>query len=157
MPKNNETMQSWQVFHFARKHLTRSFLYTIFGKKNARAVDYWCENPRHTAKPEGAYDPIQGVKALISELDDRGHCGVVRAAIAYIAEGTSCAFNHQEQKIVEPLSSLSEEILADFRAVSDLQRAIEAEDDIEAIEYYKLEAIAEIERTVALYRKEQQA
>jgi hypothetical protein len=153
MPKKSPEMQSWQIFHFARKHLNRSVLYAIFGKKNARAVDYWCEDPRYTAKLEGAYDPIQGVKSLLNILDDHGHCGIVKSAIAYLSDGTSAASN-DKQEIVEPLSNISEEILADFRAVSELQRAIEAKLDIAGVEHLLLEAIAELERTVACYQKE---
>lgn len=153
MAKETTKMQSWQVFHFARKHLTRSTLYAIFGKKKARAVDYWCEDPRYTAKPEGAYDPIQGVKALLDTLDDNGHCGVVRATVAYMCEGTSCRLDHKKE-IVEPMSTITDEILADFRAVANLQRAIEAGAEIDEVEYYQREAVEEIERTVALYRKD---
>lgn len=146
-------MQSWQVFHFARKHLSRSVLYAIFGKKNARAVDYWCEDPRYTAKLEGAYDPIQGVKSLLETLDDHGHCGVVRSALSYLAAGTS-ADSGDVQKIVEPMSCISQEILADFRAVAELQRAIEAKLDLAGVEHLLLEAVAELERTVACYQKD---
>jgi hypothetical protein len=152
MPNTTSKMQSWQVFHFARKHLNRSALYAIFGKKNARAVDYWCEDPRYTAKLEGAYDPIQGVKSLLETLDDHGHCGVVRSTLAYLSAGTSAA-SDDIQKIVEPMSNISEEILADFRAVAELQRAIEEKLDIAGVEHLMLEAIAELERTVACYQK----
>lgn len=153
MPKNDTKMQSWQVFHFARKHLSRSVLYSIFGKKNARAVDYWCEDPRFTAKLEGAYDPLQGVKTLLETLDDQGHCGTVRAAFAYLAENTSVKCEY-DQSIVEPLPTINEEILADFRAVAELQRAIENKSDIAGVEHLLLEAIADLERTVACYQKE---
>lgn len=153
MPISSNKMQSWQVFHFARKHLTRSALYAIFGKKNARAVDYWCEDPRYTAKLDGAYDPLQGVKTLLESLDDQGHCGVVRAAVAYLTENTSVQCDY-EQSIVEPMANLTDEILADYRAVAELQRAIELHCDIAGVEHLLLEATAELERTVARYRKE---
>lgn len=153
MPIESNKMQSWQVFHFARKHLTRSALYSIFGKKNARAVDYWCEDPRYTAKIEGAYDPLQGVKSMLETLDDQGHCGVVRAAFAYLAENTSIKCDY-ERTIVEPMSNITDEILADFRAVAELQRAIENKCDVAGAEHLLREAIAELERTVACYIKE---
>lgn len=155
MAKTPPTMQSWQVFHFARKHLSRSVLYAIFGNKNARAVDYWCENPNYTAKPDRAYDPIQGVKRLIEALDDHGHCGVVRALIGFLSEGTSAECRLDAQ-IVEPLPNLNDEILADFRAVAELQRVIEAGEDIELVEKVKQKAIAEIERTLARYIKDRE-
>ena len=153
MPNSPPQMQSWQIFHFARKHLNRSTLYAIFGKKNARAVDYWCEDPRYTAKVDGAYDPISGVKSMLETLDDQGHCGVVRSAIAYLCSSTSVQCDHK-QEIVEPMSSLADEILADYRAVAELQKAIESQCDIAGVEHLLLEAVAELERTVALYRKD---
>ena len=155
MSKKGDKMQSWQIFSFARKHLSASTLYAIFGKKKARAIDYWCEDPLYTAKPEGAYDPIQGVKHLLSNLDDLSHFGVVRATLAYLAEGT-CAETDQEQQIQEPLSTLTAEILADFRAVADMQRAIESRQPVDEVEEMMIDAVAELERTVAKYRQEMQ-
>ena len=152
---SNETskMQSWQVFHYARKYLTRSRLYAIFGKKNARAVDFWCEDPRFTNKTEGAYDPLQGVKTLIDMLDDQGHCDVVRATFAFLSEGTSCETGGNPA-IIDPLPTIHEEILADFRAVGLLQRAIESGAGIDEVKQYRQHAIAEVERTVARYIKD---
>ncbi len=148
----SQSLKSWQIWHFSRKHLNRSILYAIFGKKNARAVDYWCQDPKYTAKVDGAYDPIQGVKSLLDILDDQGHAGIVRAAIGYLSAGTSAECNY-DQKIVEPMVSITDEILADFRAVAELQRAIENNCDIAGVEHLLLDAIAELERTVACYSK----
>lgn len=153
MPKQPSEMQSWQVFHFARKYLGRSVLHGIFGRKNARTVEYWCENPRNTNKPESAYDPIRGTKSLLELLDDQGHCGVVRSCIAYLLSGTSLGCDIHPQ-IVEPKPTIAEEILADYQAVARLQQAIDEHGEIEGIDKLKREAIAEIERTVAKYRKE---
>lgn len=152
MAKRQAAMQSWNIFHFARKHLGRSALYSMFGKKNARRIDYWCEDPKYTTKPEFAYDPIMGVRNLLETLDDHGHCGVVRACIAYLSAGTSacCGF---EAAVVEPLPTVAEEILADYQAVADLQRAIEDDADMEEIDLLKREALDEIERTVAKCRE----
>lgn len=155
MPKSAPKMESWQVFHFARKHLSSSMLYTLFGKKNARAIDYWIENPTTTAKPEGAYEPTKGVKNLLDLLDDKGNCDTVRDTIAYLAADTSCATD-SDPEIIEPLPTIGEEILADFRAVSKLQGAIEDGWDIISVDEFKRLAITEIERTVAKYRKDQQ-
>lgn len=147
-------MQSWRVFHYARKHLGRGVLYSIFGRRHARTVDLWCEDPRFTGKEEKAFDPIQGLKDLLDLLDDQGHCGTVRACLSYLAAGTACATIQEE--IIDPLPTIGEEILADFRAVANLQAAIERDKGLEAVLLAKREAIAEIERTVARYRKEQQ-
>lgn len=144
-------MQSWNVFHFARKHLGRAALYSFFGKKNARAIDYWCEDPKYTNKPPEAYDPVSGVKNLLEALDDHGHCGVVRSCIAYLVSGTSLGCGVEQPPLVEPLPTIHQEILADYAAVAELQRAIDDAAPLSTITACKREAIAEIERTVAKY------
>ena len=153
MPKSATKLQSWQIFHYARKHLNRSTLYSIFGKKNARTVDYWCENPKFTGKSEEAYDPIQGVKDLLETLDDQGHCDVVRSAVAFMVSGTSIE-SEDGTAIKDILPTLTEEILADFRAVAAMQASIEAGQHPDEVAAWKRSAIAELERTVAKYRED---
>jgi hypothetical protein len=153
MPKENKKMKSWQIFHFARKYLGRHALYACFGKKNARTVEYWCEDPKYTNKPEEAWDPIKGVKLLFTSLDDAGHIGVIRSAVSYLVSDTELADGGCPEHLAEPLPTLSEEILADYRAVADLQAALDRNADIEEVMMLKGEAIAEIERTVAKYRE----
>jgi len=153
MPKKSGEMQSWQVFHCARKHLGRSVLYNIFGKRHARTVDLWCQDPRFTDKDAVSYDPLQGLRDLLSLLDDHGHVPVVRAALQYIAAGTSVECDHSGD-CSDLLPTMAEEILADFRAVADLQRGIEAGMAAHAVNQLKAAAINEIERTVALYLKD---
>lgn len=154
MPKEAPKMQSWQVFHYARKHLKASLLYAIFGKKNARAVDYWCENPEFTARPPESYDPIRGVKRLLESLDDHGHCAVVKSCINYLSAGTSACCDLSPQ-IEDLKATLAEEILADYSAVAALQAAIEGGHNIASIQRCKAAAIAEIERTVAHHLSKQ--
>jgi hypothetical protein len=146
-------MQSWQIFHFVRKNLGASALYAIFGKKNARKVDYWAQNPRCTNKPENAYDPISGVKHLVETLDDYGHTDVARAAISFITADTSLAETDNDPEVAELQDTIEREILLDYRAVSKMEQAIEAGEDVADVEQLKTEAIEEIIRTVALYRK----
>src|SRR3989339_2215662 len=117
MTNGKPKMQSWQVLHFARKHLGRSALYIIFGKKNARIVDLWCEDPKTTGKDEQAYDPIRGVNELLTALDDNGHTGVIRACLAYLRSGTSLD-DDCLPAVTEPLPTLAEEELADYHAVA---------------------------------------
>lgn len=154
MPKDKQVMQSWQIMHYARKYLGRSALYVIFGRKNARAVDYWCEDPRFTAKDEGAFDPIRGVKDLLGMLDDQGHCAAVRACIDYLCKDTSVECG-VEPIVKDVLPTITEEILADYKAVAGLQAAIEAGESIEVVNDLKYTAIDELHRTVAKYIKDQ--
>lgn len=146
-------MESHHIFHFARKYLGRSMLYVFFGRKNTRIVEYWCQDPLYTAKPDDAYDPLLGVKRLLKALDDHGHCGVVRACFDYLFSGTSieCGINPE---IVEPLPTIKDEILADYRSVAALQAAIEDGLDPDEVEALKIKAIAELERTYARYLKD---
>jgi hypothetical protein len=152
MPNNNEKMASWQLFHYARKYLGRSSLYRIWGTKNARKVDYWAQNPRFTNKVDNAFDPLSGVRDMLSMLDDRGHTDAVRSAVAFIVSGTSLDQGQYELSPVSELqATIGEEILLDYRVVGDLQRAIEANASIDEVERLKALAIAEIERTAAKY------
>lgn len=125
-------------------------LYRIFGTRNARTVNLWCEDPKCTAREDGAYDPISGVKALFDELDSYGHVGVVRSCITYLVSDTSVGVNG-ELELVEPRPTIAEEILLDYKAVAELQAAIDAAREAEHIVVLKNAAIAEIERTVAKY------
>ncbi len=150
MTKPDGTMKSWQIFHFARKRLGSGRLYAIFGKKNARTVDYWCQDPNVTGKPDGASDPIQGVKRLLDELDDHGYTPVVRAAIAFFRSGTSLEENYTPA-VADLLPSMSEEKLADFHSVADFQAAIDRGDTCQDVEAKKRAALEEIERTFAKY------
>ena len=153
MSKPTLKMQSWQIFHFARKHLGSSVLYAIFGKKNARAIDFWAQDPRYTNKADGAYDPIRGIKTLIETLDDHGHEDVVRSTLSYISEETSAATSTEESKLTDLQPTIAEEIVRDYKAVSELQDAIENEADMDIVDALKEEAIDEIARTVALYKQ----
>jgi len=153
MAKSSNKMQSWQVFHFARKHLGAALLCTVFGKKNARTVNYWCEDPAYTAKNDFSYDPIFGVKQLADKLDDRGHTDVVRALRSFLFgdtsldDGDGCGLGDLQPTMVE-------EKLCDYQTIGELHNAITSKADPAEVERMKREAIAEIERTVALYIKE---
>ena len=151
-PERRRLMQSWQIFYFARKHLGREELYEIFGRKNARVVDYWSQDPGCTDKPDAAYDPIRGLKNLLERLDDMSHFGVVRATVAYLLSGTS--MDCGEPLLVELLPTIEQEQLADYRALGVLQNGIEDGLSCMEIDALKAAAIAEIERTVAKYKED---
>lgn len=152
MAKHIETMKSWQIFHFTRKHLGRSVLYAIFGKKNARTVDYWCEDPRYTDKPDSASDPILWVKNLLDTLDDHGYTHVVRAAISFFKTGTSLE-DEYAPVVDDLLPTMDAEKLADFHAVARFQEAIDRGADCQEVDALKQAAIEEVERTFAKYQE----
>lgn len=154
MAKENTKMRSWQVMHFARKHLGRSAMYAIFGKKNARTVDYWCEDPKFTGKEERAFDPIQGVKDLLETLDDHGHTSVVRSCLDFLREGTSLEESASSPSITELLPTLVEEELEDYTCLAEFQAAINRCAPYEEVNTLKIGVLEEIERTFAKYRED---
>lgn len=153
MSKSAMKMKSWQFFHFVRKHFGSGVLYAIFGKKSARTIDRWCEDPRTTGKEELAFDPVSGMKEVVELLDDHGHVGIIRAMISYLLSGTSLSDEYCETEIIEPKETITEEELLDFQAAADFHRAINRSDDPETVRQYKIWAIAELERTEARYRE----
>ena len=153
MAKEETRMRSWQVMHFARKRLGRSALYAIFGKKNGRTVDYWCEDPKYTGKEERAFDPIQGVKDLLEALDDQGHTSVVRACLDFLREGTSLEEGFSPS-VTDLLPTLAEEKLADYTCLAEFQASICRCDSYAEVDRLKRAAIEEIERTFAKYRED---
>jgi hypothetical protein len=155
MPKKGAGMQSWQFFHYVRKHLGRSVLYAIFSKRHARTVDLWCQDPRFTDKEALAYDPLQGLRDLLSILDDHGHVPMVRSALQLLASGTSVDCDYHGDH-TDPLPTITEEILADYRAVAALQSAIEAGLSAHAVNQLLAAAKNELDRTVAKYLQERE-
>jgi len=86
-------------------------------------------------------------------LDDYGHADVVRQAVNFIVSDTSAAIDCDAPVITDLQPTMSDEILCDYKAVAKLQAAIEAGESVECVSALKDEAIDEIARTVALYRK----
>jgi|GEM_PF-944337 hypothetical protein len=154
MPKTNATMQSWRVFHYARKYLGRQRLYAIFGTRHARTIDGWCEDPRYTDKDVDAFDPIKGIRNLLWLLDDEGHVGVVRSALQYIASGTSIDCGDDMASMAEPPTTINAGILAVYKAVAELQAAIDAGVRPDNLKGLKVAILAEINLVCAKYRGE---
>jgi len=150
MPNGERKLKSGQIFHYFRKHIGRHELYRIFGTKNSRTIDLYCQDTHCTNREEGAFDPIKGVRDMLTTLDDYGHTGVVKAAVAYITSGTGIYCGYRDE-ITELRATIHEEILRDYEAVSNFQKAIEARLFLEEVALYKEKAIAEIERTYAKY------
>ncbi|KGO32802.1 hypothetical protein JT06_18275 [Desulfobulbus sp. Tol-SR] len=106
-----------------------------------------------TGKNEDASDPVKAIRNMLWKLDDQGHVDICRAALNYMASGTSVICG-EEQEIVELRPTVSEELLADYRAVAMMQEAIEDHEHPDMVLSLKQEAISEIERTYARYRKD---
>jgi hypothetical protein len=129
-------------------------LYAIFGTRHARTIDGWCEDPRYTGKDDDAFDPIKGIRNLLWLLDDEGHVGVVRSALQYIASGTSVDCGADWASMAEPPVTINSGILAGYKALADLQEAIESGGHPDQINRLKLAVFAELELVNAKYRGE---
>lgn len=149
MSKENVKMQPWQVFHLANRYLGPAAVARVFNREKRSAYN-WGQDPLCTE--HRCASPLELMHTLLSRMCDVGLGYVARAAIRYLQtavdeiDGSEC--------IKEPLPTIHEEILADYSAVSELQRAIEAGLSPKTIKLLLAEAKAEIERTVAKHYKD---
>lgn len=149
MSEDNSKMQPWQVFQAARKYLGPETVAKIFHKEKRSAYN-WAQDPAFTECR--CRNPLELLYTLFERMDTVGLGYVVRAALVYLSGAVEAVDEGQE--IRQPLATIQQEILADYAAVANLQRAIESEASLEEVRYCQREAIAEIERTVARYAKE---
>lgn len=149
MSKESVKMQPWQVFDVAIRYLGADRIARVFNREK-RSPYNWAADPLCTM--HRCASPLELMHKLFCLMADAGLGYVVRAAIRYL----QTAVNDVEGggSIIEPLPTIEEEILADYSAVGELQRAIEAQADIEDIRLLEAAARAEIERTVARYVKD---
>ena len=149
MTQEQGQMQPWQVFHAARRSIGAATVAHIFNRSIRSAHD-WAQDPVYTQVR--CRSPLECLHTLFSRMADAGRGYAAREAIRYLESALDPEVS--ASPIVEPLPTIAEEILADYSAVASLQRAIEAGADLESIDKLKREAMDDIERTVALYRKE---
>ena len=147
MPISPNKLQSWQIFHAARKHLGVERLVAMFGKKNARSIYTWAADPACTE--ERCKDPLEALHAMLSELDTIGRGDVARSALAYLA--TALDGEHEEPAVAEIRPTIEAEVLADYQSVAALQSAIEAGMSIATVDSMRLAAVEEVSRTFAKY------
>ena len=76
-------MESWQIFHVARKELGDSVLCKIFSPRKARAIRGWAQDPTFTSTQ--TRNPIDRIIILLRELDHCGRGRYARAAIDIMA------------------------------------------------------------------------
>lgn len=146
MPKKFNKLQSWQIFKIAIKHLTPGALAHIFGKANVRTVYLYAADPDFTEKR--CKDPIEAIHMMFSLLDEIGRGDAARAGLAYL----QTAIDDSHPQAVEELqSTVEKELLKDFSAVTELQRAIEIGEPVEVVAEATQQAVEEIQRTFAKY------
>ncbi len=143
-------MQPWQVFQAARKYLGAGTVACIFGRATRSAYD-WAQDPAYTQ--HRCRSPLELLHTLFERLDACGMGYVARSAIEYLQTAID---DVDPAKIQEPLPTIVEELLEDYRCLAEFQRAIESETEIKEVQRLKRLAIDEIERTVARYAKDQE-
>lgn len=141
-------MQPWQVFHAAIKAIGADNVARIFNREKRSAYN-WGQDPACTEVR--CKSPLELLHTLFERLDAMGYGYVCRSAIGYLE--TAIDQDAVCSDLVPLKLTITEEILADYGAVSTLQRAIECGEPIERVKELKRGAIDEIERTVAKYSK----
>lgn len=141
-------LQSWQIFHAARKHLGVERVICIFGKKNARSAYTWAQDPRFTE--DRCRDPLEATHAMLSELDTVGRGDVARACLSYLATAVDGAsFDLAAVASLKP--TIDAEVLADYQALAAMQHAIEHGAELAEVGRLRHEAVDEINRTFAKF------
>lgn len=144
MPKKLET---WQIWNALKKNLGENFLMQVLGKRNARTIRMYSNDPR--TSEERCKDPLEMLHIIFSEADEIGRGDLARKAIAYLHTAIEDEF---ELKAPKPLlSTMDAEKLADFQSVASFQAAIEKNFNVDLIETLLNEAKDELDRTYAKY------
>lgn len=145
MPKY---LQTWQIWHGFKKHLGESLLMQVLGKKNARTIRLYSQDPRFTE--DRCKDPLESLHIIFSEADEIGRGDLARKAIAYLETALEDG-RADISPAVQLLPTMDAEKLADYQKVAAFQKAIDDGDDIDIVETLMKEAKDEIERTYAKY------
>ena len=149
MPK---VFQSWQFWAAAKKTLGESRLLLILGRRNGRTIRMYSADPRYTQ--ERCRDPLEHLHIILQELDTFGRGDIARLAIEYLS--TAVDDHTLPTAAVDLQPTMELEVLMDYQAISDLQRAIAdgaAPDQVAALAE---NAKREIDRTLAKYLEESQ-
>jgi len=148
MAKESLRLQSWQIFHTARRHLTPERVIAIFGKKNARSAYTWAQDPVTTA--DRCKDPIEALHTMMSELDAIGRGDAARAVLDYLRTALHDEYN-TSAPVQDLLPTIEHELLADYTALASYQRAVESCEELDLVDTLRKAAVDEINRTHAKY------
>jgi len=150
MTKENPGLQTWQIWQVARKYLGVKTLCRLYGVK-ARTIYDYAQNPSSTEQ-RTQKDPLQRLHYLLTQLDDLGFGQYARAAIVYLQTALEDGGHHGP--VIEPMDSINEEILLDYKLVAKLQEAIDNGEPVEYVARLKQEVVEEVERTYLRYLKD---
>jgi len=143
-------MQPWQVFHAARKTLGANVVARVFNRE-VRSAHNWAQDPAHTECR--CKSPLELLHTLFERMDAAGLGYVARAGIRYLESAIDDEVEVGD--ILDPLPTLTEEILADYGAIAVLQASIDNGEPLEIVKIKACAAREEIERTVAKYAQGQ--
>lgn len=147
MPKKLET---WQIWHAFKKTLGEPFLMHVLGKKNARTIRLYSQDPTYTE--DRSKDPLESLHAIFSAADEIGRGDLPRKALGYLATAVGES-SYDMPAVNQLLPALAEEKLADYQKLAAFQKAIDDGSDVDLVEVLMNEAKEEIERTFAKYLK----
>ena len=148
MPKG---FQSWQFWSAAKKTLGESRLLLILGRRNGRTIRMYSADPRYTQ--ERCRDPLEHLHIILQELDTFGRGDIARLAIEYLSAAVD---DHHCPSATDLQPTMELEVLMDYQAVGDLQRAIAAGAAPDQVAAMAEDAKREIDRTLAKYLEESQ-
>ena len=147
MPKRLET---WQIWHAMRKTISDSFIMGVLGRRNARTIRMYAQDPRCTV--DRSKDPIEALAILFDELATYGRADIAELGIKHLQQSIGCDKDLRCPDQLKP--TVDAEILADFQVVADMKAAIEANKDPDEVRIAMTEAIHEIERTYTKYQQD---
>lgn len=147
MPKK---LATWQIWHAFKKTLGEPFLMHVLGKKNARTIRLYSQDPAFTE--DRSKDPLEALHIIFAEADEIGRGDLARKAIDYLATAIGDS-SYDMPAVRSLLPTLVEEKLADYQKLAAFQQAIDDQADVDMVEVLMNEAKEEIERTFAKYLK----
>ncbi len=114
-------LETWQIWHAMRKTLGDSFIMSVLGRRNARTIRMYAQDPRFTV--DRCKDPIEALAILFDELATYGRADIAELAIGHMRQAIT---GHDNLPCPDQLkSTMDAEVVADFQAVAELKAAID--------------------------------
>ena len=143
----------WQFWNGAKQTLSESGVCAIWGRRNARLIRWYCQNPAYSE--DRPRDPLERLFLLFKELVIMGRADLVKMVLKRLSMALDEKLAHELFELDDIKPTINQEILCDYRAISELQDAIEDGESPETVRIYAEKAKAEIDRTLAKYLQEQ--
>lgn len=154
MAKNNDampTLESWQFWRAAIHLLGAGHVAKIYGVRTRTVYDWATDPSDPTTNKKSKSDPLHRIFVVLKRMNVIGYEQYARAGIDFLESAFSgvvtCSIN-------EVLSTIEEEMLADYPAIHDFHAAVKDGASLEEVERLEQEAIDEIKRTTIRYRKD---